>query len=360
MLAMTPDKGEDDPVAADPRKAEQYFKDVTEAFHRASARSGEVQRYFTLGEQVLCLRFAGNALEKALTDALLHNECKPVENPDLTVLCWDSTSTGVALPAQPWAAGDIHAKGYINGYNTPAHRANFEPTIDILTLYSIPQQSGIYWVGDVRIIPYWERSFPMRGMIHWWSRDRAYQLVHAGAVGMASGGVLLTGKSGSGKSTTSVACLNSPLLFAGDDYVLLSTDGKPRAYGVYNTAKLEAQSLARVPHAEAMVTNKDKLAQEKALLNIHAHYPQKMARGFPIKAIFLPNITNQTATRLREASGAEAITALAPTTLSHLRAHYRLAFDKMQRFVRDRPRYWLELGTDTAQIPKVIAEFLER
>lgn len=208
------------------------------------------------------------------------------------------------------------------------------------------------------ILPYWEVSFPMRCIIHWWCRQQPYQLVHAGAVGFNDGGVLLTGKSGSGKSTTALACLNSPLEYAGDDYVLTKGGSNPFVYSLYNSAKLVPEGIGQLPHLASKVSNPTKLQNEKALLFLNAHFPEKLSPGFPIKAIFLPHITREKETRLRPATQMQALAALAPTSILHLEGDSRLAFDKMSALVKLVPSYWLDVGSNLDSIPGVITRFL--
>src|SRR5205823_136180 len=81
---------------------------------------------------------------------------------------------------------------------------------------------------------------PLRHILHLWLASRGVQFVHAGAVGRPSGGCLIVGKSGSGKSTSTLATLGSELLYAGDDYVGVSvTTGGAHVHSIYGCGKLE-------------------------------------------------------------------------------------------------------------------------
>lgn len=338
--------------------SEQYFTEVRGAFERAAAATSDIRRYFRIGPQSLCLRFAGEALVKGLTRAFAHVEIPACPDPSLTILCWDSFSTQTRnpMPASFTASG---AKGHILEHNNGVIRTVYRPGIDIFNMYHVAQCTGIYWMQDPGILPYWETSFPMRGLFHWWSRDLPFQLVHAGAVGTPQGGVLLTGKSGSGKSTTASACLNSHLHYAGDDYVMIACDPDPYVYSLYSTGKLNPESVGMLPHLEGCVSNPGAVGDEKALMFLHEHFPQQLSAGFPIRAVFIPWVTQARDTRLRPATAFDAMFALAPTTIKHLEGDSQLAYAKMRALVQAVPSYWLELGTDLAQVPGVIERFLE-
>jgi len=191
-------------------------------------------------------------------------------------------------------------------------------------------------------------------------RDLPQQPIHAGAVGRPDGGVLIAGRNGSGKSTSTLACLHSDLRFAGDHYVLVRVDPEPYVFSLYSTAKLEPHDLGRFPKLKPMVNNHGRLTSEKALIFLHDHAPGEIVRGFPLRAILLPRVTGRRDTRLERTTPAAALMALAPTTLVHLQGASQEAFGKLARLARKLPVYTLEAGTDLSQIPVVILELLEK
>jgi hypothetical protein len=184
------------------------------------------------------------------------------------------------------------------------------------------------------------------------------QYVHAGAVGNQTGSVLLAGQGGSGKSTTALACLNSPLFYISDDYCLLTNEPEPYVYSLYNSAKLEADNMHRLPHLVRLVSNSDRLAEEKALLFLQQHLPEKVITGLPVRAILLPHVSGRPETRLSPASSIAGLKALAPSTIFQLPGAGQRTFQALTRFVKQVPCYNLELGTKVGQIPEVIMHLL--
>ena len=107
-------------------------------------------------------------------------------------------------------------------------------------------------------------------------------MVHAASVGSSTGGALLIGKGGSGKSTAALACLSSSLMYAGDDYCLVTAEPSPAAYCLYNTAKLKKDTdLERFPHLAHCEYNPSRKEGEKLMMFVNDHFPEKIVEGVP-------------------------------------------------------------------------------
>jgi len=336
-----------------------FFKAVHQAFQRAEqAASGPIDRFYTMGGYTIRLRFAGPALTQFITPALEHLAVEPGLASALTICLWDSASTRTKMPPPPWSADDYIARGEVRGYNDDRMYTAFHLGSGTLSMLDTRLNLALYWIRDASRIPYYEKGFPLRAILHWWMCNHKRQLVHAGAVGTSRGGVLLVGKGGSGKSTTALACLHSEMLYVGDDYVLLSGQPTPFVYSLYNSAKLDADHIWRLPHLLPTVSNRERLDTEKALIFLHDHYPDKVTMGFPVRAILLPHIADLPDTRLKRTSPAASLAALAPSTIFQLPVARHEAFQNLADFVKQVPSYVLELGTDLSRIPDVILELL--
>ena len=238
------------PAAAAYEEADRlaYFQALYDGFGRAARAAGTVaNRFYTIGADTICLRFAGQALIPQLTPAIAHLEAAPVAAPALTVCLWDSASTGARLPllvaslvdllrCNPWEQLDIRRA--IKGFHGGRIQTNYEPGSRVLSALDTRRNLALYWAHDAAELPYYEKGSPLKGVLSCWTGSRDCQYVHAGAVGNAAGGVLLAGRGGSGKSTTALACISAGLLYASDDYCLVAADPAPYAYSLYNTAKL--------------------------------------------------------------------------------------------------------------------------
>jgi hypothetical protein len=346
-------------VQAEDTRPAAFFQEAYQAFQRAEeAAGGPADRFYNIGEYMVRLRFAGSALIPFITPALEHLAAKHGSAPALTVCLWDRASTHTEMPPCPWATDDYDARGEVRDYNNDRIHIAFHLGAGVLSMLDTRLDLALCWIRDARQLPYYRSAAPLLTILHWWMRNRGRQLGHAAAVGTPRGGVLIPGKSGSGKSTIALACLHSELLYIGDDYVLLSGQPIPFAYSLYNSAKLDPDHIKRFPHLWPTVSNPGRLDKEKALIFLHNHYPHKVTMGFPVRAILLPCITGLPETRLEKASPAASLIALAPSTIFRLPGARHEAFQNLADFVKQVPSYVLELGTDLVKIPGVILGLL--
>ena len=339
------------------------------AFHKKAQQKcgGYQDRFFSIGDRPVRLRFAGNGLIPALTPALAHLGIPPTDAPDLTVLLWDNVSTGTEFPSiisryldslgEWWI--HLGKRGEITELTNERIQTAYHLGPNIFSLIDLEENLALYWVKDAQMLPYYEIGSPLRTILHWWADRGAYQFIHGGAVGLPTGGVLLAGKGGTGKSTTALACLEAGLMYASDDYCLVKTDPEPFVYSVYNTVKLRGDlDLERFPHLAPLVSNKNRLESDKAMLFLQQHFPELVSRGFPIKAILLPRIMDQKETRIKPVTAGAALAALAPSTLFQLPGAGSMAIKTMKDLVMQVPSYILELGTDITKIPETILQLL--
>lgn len=334
----------------------EYFQSVYELFKSSQRVTGAVERSYLIGGFRVRLSFSGTAL-LSLTRALAHLAIADHLTPDLTICVWDSESTGQRMLSRPWQESDFLARGVIQGYNTERIYTAFQHGSGAVSVLDKERNLGVFWVPDARV-PYWETGSPLRTILHWWLLSRGLQLVHAAAVGNSSGGVLIGGKGGSGKSTTALACLESNLFYIGDDYTLLGLEPVSVVHSLYNSAKLNSDHAQRFPALLPKVANPERLADEKALLFVNEHYPAKVATRLPVRAILLPRVTGLQDTQFKRVSVANALAALAPSTIFQLPRAGNEALKFLATFARHLPCFSLEVGIKLSTIPPVIEALL--
>lgn len=337
-------------------KSVEYFQSVYELFKSSQQVTGPVERSYIIGGYRIRLSFSGPAL-LSLTRALEHLATDDHSTPDLTICLWDSESTSQRMTQRPWQEDDFLARGVIQGYNTERIYTAFQHGSAAVSMLDKERDLAVFWAPDHRL-PYWENGSPLRTILHWWLLSRGLQLVHAAAVGNSSGGVLIGGKGGTGKSTTALACLESNLSYVGDDYTLLGLDSGPMVHSLYNSAKLNSDHIQRFPVLLPKIANPGRLDEEKALLFVNEHYPLKVATRLPVRAILLPRVTGLAETRLKRVSAAMTLAGLAPSTIFQLPRSGSEAFKFLATFARQLPCFSLEVGTDLSTIPRAIAGLL--
>jgi hypothetical protein len=339
---------------------------------RAGERTGRIERSFAIGHHVARLRFAGPALVEPLTRAIAHLsvEGAPTGGTDLTVDVWDSDTTGVPLsPLLRALVDSLHGNPFallssrqeIVALSNDRVAATFELGSGVLTLFDRERNHAIYWVRNVVELPYYERGAPFRTTLNWWLSQKGIQCVHAAAVGTPEAALLLTGKGGSGKSTTALACIGTPLSYIGDDYCAISTNDGPEVFSLYNTGKFRDDAdVRRQPRFEPWIVNPERSGDEKYLMYLAESAPDQLLTRAPLAAIVLPHVTGETKPRLEQVGSAAALKALAPTSIFQLPGAASNAFVQMAALAKSLPCYSLACGTDLAATTDVLAELVGR
>jgi hypothetical protein len=265
-----------------------------------------------------------------------------VSVPHLTVICTIASADAVAAlgAERHWTHSQVRA--------------------DATQLLDIDGRIGVHAVTDLAIARDFEVGTPMRQLLHWWAAANGRCLVHAAAVGVASGGVLLAGAGGSGKSSTAAACLGSSLRVAGDDIVLIEPGGAPRAHSIYSSLKLDLPSVQRLSYVGgvALATKSQPEPGEKLVLLPGLRHPEQLIADIPLRAIVLLRITQRARSHITPAAPNEALMALAPSSLFLLRGHEARVFRHLVALVRTLPAVTLELGQDVDQIPRLLESII--
>jgi hypothetical protein len=187
-----------------------------------------ISRKIAIANIQVQFNFIGDDLVPVFFDVFRHIEILRQEGIDtpsqLIINLWDKESTGIGVDDPPWLTETPHHLGLIESFTTDQYFTLQQPGSASIYMFDKTRSTAYYHVVRKRDIPFWESDFPLRMVFHWFFRETPLQPVHSAAVGNERGGVLLIGKGGSGKSTTTLSCLNSPLKIAGDDYVLLDSE----------------------------------------------------------------------------------------------------------------------------------------
>jgi hypothetical protein len=338
-----------------------YFHAAQEAFASATRRvGGHIDRHYRIAGYNVRLSFAGMSLRPSLCTALEHLRIEADTPPHLTISLWDTASTGVEMPPPAWSLSDYGARGEIAGYNNDRISTCFKHGSGGVSLLDNALDRAIFWVRDADQLPYWEKGAPLLNILHWWMGGHDRLLVHGAAVGTDQGAALIVGRSGSGKSTTALACLSSGLLYLGDDYTIIATHPSPVAHSLYATAKVDGNQVKAFPHLLPKISNSGELVREKALMFLSPYYSGQIIPELTVRAILVPKVTGMPMTRLKRTSAAAALSALAPSTIFQLPRAGESNFKTVAQFVSKLPCYTLECGTELAQIPEVVVSALSR
>jgi hypothetical protein len=348
-----------------PRPAEAalegFFDSAAREHVAAIASVGEVERTLGVGDRRLRLRFAGAPLAHALTAALSPRLLEPDGiAADTTIGLWEERSAPGGAAPVPWRQGDIGPRGLVRGDRDAPVLAIHEAGSLAVTLLHRRSRALLHRVPGVASLPWWERAAPLRPALFWALSGAGRHLVHAGVVGDEQrGGVLLAGAGGSGKTTVALAALAAGMAYVGDDYVLLHTEAQPVAWNLFGTAKLDPGHVERFPALAAeLAIPTDPVPDEKAVLDIARTMPDALVGSLPIRAVLMPRVRGGHA-RLRPASAAEALLALAPSTAFQMPFDGGEVMGALATVARALPAFVLDVGDDPAELAAAVDRVLD-
>jgi len=341
-------------------RAEIFFDSTLQRFRDLEASPGAtVSRHIALAGRTIRIEVSAGAMERAIMSGLAHLVCPPRSEPDLTIFAWDSASTGTPPISPGWRPDEYGREGFVNGFNDDRYHTatRFDPII--LRMLDMERRQAIYWIRAASTFPVWELGAPMRPLLHEWLRRIGLVAVHGGAVGRADGGVFLAGAGGQGKSNIALACLNSELFYASDDFCVLSRSPDWIVHSLYCTGKVAEGDLVRHPYLHDQVSNPHQLDDEKALFFLNDKFGDRIVRAMPLRAIVLPRVVGRGQSALAPADPAVALKTIALSTFELSRWTGPETFAKVSELVRDLPCYELQVGGALPDVPVLLARLLD-
>jgi hypothetical protein len=357
MRLRTPESAAPAAPAAGRPPLEDWIDGLDGAFEAAAAARGTLERRLRLAGAPVRVVYAGTPLHERLGPALDHLRADGGEEPELTINVWASEELDGAEPPLPPATAPDAPRGTVVHAAGEGRHVAYQPGLAQLSALDEARSTAWFWCRRSDELPFWEPAAPFRQILHWWLSARGLLLVHGAAVGRRDGGLLLVGRGGSGKSTCALASLASDLLYAGDDYVAVEAEPQPRVHSLYCSGKLQPGHAQLLPHLPPPSFDGDGSPEEKAVFYVGDRFPERMSEGFPLRAVVAPRVTGSQP-RVAPASPAQALAALAPSTLLQLVPAQPEAFSRMARLLEDVPAYALEVGGPVDGIPPVLAALL--
>lgn len=341
------------------RQLHDFFETLVDSYPRGSGRDPERILDLEIAGRPVRIRIAGEGLA-TLSLPLTHltqPQREAASAVELEILVWCGPA-GWHPPKPPWDFANLSWFGEIMGLESKRFSVNFTADHHLLCMYDRETKRAIFWLPSASMMPFWEYAAPFRIVLHWWSRDFGGQICHAAAVGHEGRGALLVGRGGSGKSTTSIACVDAGMEFVGDDYTLLTRWPTPTAHSLYNSAKVHTEFLhsALSPWSKQVVRQIG--PERKSVLMLQQCAPQLVRRSLPIAGIFQPRVTTSLQAQIVPHSATEGLLSMAPSTMYQLPEARQETLSMLTEWVRSVPSYSLRLGTDLSSAPRALQRWL--
>lgn len=331
----------------------------------ATAAGGAIDEDLRIAGLRLRLSFASTAMREALLGPFEHLAVDRGGEPQLSILLFDTASTGVEPPPPSWEPLDA-APG-----TNPVARLRSERACLLaaagtgaVTAAEPDRGEAVFHLPDAGRIPSSERAAPLREALQLLMAPRGRWMTHAGAVGRDGRGALLVGRGGSGKSTLAISCALAGMEIAADDYVLLEPGSPPVAHAMQSTAKLSEDSADRLRLPRDSIDDRGfeptLEGPAKALVEIRALAPGRLREALRIGALVAPLLPDsRSEPSLRLVSPARGLRAVAPSTIVQSGFQGAPSLSVLADLVREVPCYTLELGSDTTANARTVERLVE-
>jgi hypothetical protein len=337
---------------------ESFFQQFKDCYNQVSANEKRSTIKFKLGNELAYIHFSNDNIKRQMSRSiapLLEQETNQL--PALQIFCFEGNLENYSFHF-PWTEQDFEMQGVIKDFNTDRFQCIYQHGSGAIIIFDNQTKEGIYYIESHRHIPYWETSRPFRAIFHWWTKHTPYQLLHAGGIGFSSSSMIISGKSGSGKSSTCLSAILHPnLLIAGDDHIIVDTKNRI-LYSLYQCTKVEHSNLDRMSYLKELLDNEFK-DEERSLLFVEEKMPGKLLKKSQLNFSIAPVVSMRTKTMIIESSPAASLKSIAPTTLFQLPLIREEAFAKCVSLVRETRNFQALLGTNPKEIADTLNDFLE-
>jgi len=336
------------------------FSTLQTAFSKALVSNRENSRefFFTFAGQRVHVHIVGRELAAHITSAFSHLQTDSIVpgTAQLTIELWDECATGVRcqvrFPNDQLRGTDVIATSVDQRFLVQQQPKTFA-CLDRITSHII---GAIDWSKPIGV---YEQAKPLSKVLLEWHNDHHIQIIHAGLIARRSQGILFVGKSGAGKSTSTLACVCGGFSSLSEDYVGLQrgADGAFHGHSLYNSVFLNQYQLQQFPGLTPYVI-KGRPDEKKAAVFLAHIFPTQLERVVPIRALLIPRIVHTPASQLSPASKGQALLALGPSSLLQIsNPRGGRSFQTLAQLVEQVPCYWLDTGYDLTSIPRCIEEF---
>lgn len=327
----------------------------------ASKFSAQVSRY-RIANFPVAISFNETSFFQALAPALKHLCAYFDEDPELTLFVLGPEWWKETLGSGP-NMGDSNPtlnEGFFFDDPTGLSAIFASGAFSSISLFFPERKTAFYAASSLEAIPGFEQAAPFRTILYWALRVWGKQAIHAACVGTESGGVLIAGRGGTGKSCTSLTALKRGMMFLGDDYVMIdASQDPPMAYSLFSSAKLNVLDRGRFPDFGALWDDfgGEQIPGEKAVVCLSEAFGPQMASMIPLRAILIPEITGGVKTERVPIDRASALRELAPTALFQFPGAGQQDFQRMAELVRKLPCHRLRIGTDSDSLVETLRSF---
>ncbi len=305
-----------------------------------------------ISNQLIDLYFPTEEMAQAARFSVSGFITEEVGEPNATFLYWydrcdDYLPAGAAKTSSVWQSNDATGSLQIG---TDTHRLIGSDFVRNRFYYARLRPNDI---------DYAVYGHTLAGLFSRWASQTDKILLHAAAVGYQGTGVLVVGRSGSGKSTFSVSCLAAGLDFVSDDYTLVTGSGALCAMPLYTSVAVNPDMHKKMPQlGEPSVPPNTAWCNGK--LQFHLKN-QQICPCLALKAIIMPQISGKEEPSIHLSTVGAAMTQMLHSSLTQLDRNRDTALMKqMASRMAGLPVYQMQMSTDLSKNHVFLREFIKK
>ena len=265
----------------------------------------------------------------------------------------------VPLPELPWPPQQHSAEQETSEYRGEGYL--FTRHGDVL-LTALDEHNG-HTVALVHAPARWPLRHYKQGIfitLYQLLRGHGLHLIHASAIGRDGRALLIAGRSGAGKTTTMLTCVDAGYQFLGDDTTLLWLDpaGTVQVAALLSTLDVTDKTAAWFPQLAPFLSPQRNHTGKRQIILSEA-FPQRVAAQAQVVALLMPMVTGAVTTTLTPLNKATLLNDLLFFSVDlQDPAFTRRHVEFLAQLVEQNPVYLLRLGSEREDVLRAIADAL--
>jgi len=306
------------------------------------------------------LNFFGNELSRILLPALSHitRSSTASQQPEYRIHVLDATAINSPFPAIEDIVNKFIFRGDIENFSSPQYQIAYLIHPKIICAVDHFNKIGIVIAQDSKRIPTFITASPFKEIFNWIMLNNQRSLIHAAAVGNQDGAVLLTGKSGAGKSVTAIRCLFDGFDFYGDDIVGISNSHKPVVHAIFASAKIFQKDCPTIAGLEKYYHLNNISPNNKEVFFLEEHFKRQLPLQSSIKAI-LHIVQSDGEAAISPTSVANVLNIVGSTSFSIFPYFHQNHTIQLISLFKSLPCFKFELGNQVDNIAPSLRRFLK-